>query len=348
LADAGDTVVGVRVCSIRGALAILAIATSSALASPLVVVVRGSGDELAVVRLRGQVADLDVELTLAPGALEPALDAQLATAARLAEAHDARVVVWFVARAGGGGAVAIAMPADHRLFVRELPRGAASALAEAEAVAARGALQAIAAGGTIGIAVEPKATSTVASTDERVAVPAPPPAPGFGIEAAVGGQVAIDGGADRGAYAIAQRTTLARDAWAGSLSLALGVPGTRAGTTEVELARSGGALGIERRFGAFAIGVEAGAVIYRRSTVATPTDLAATRASTTVAFAAGPEVRYRWQPGSIAIGLDLTAGVDLVAGAPELAVARGTEIDSLGKLWSVQPRVMLGLFARSR
>lgn len=333
-----------RVCSIRGAAATLAIASSSALASPLVVVVRGSSEDIAVVRLRGQVADLDVELALSPGAIEPALDAQLASAARLAGAEHARVVVWFVARAGGGGAVAIAMPEDHRLFVRELPRAAPSALAEAEAVAARGALQAIAAGGTIGITVEP-----VAAPAAPVLAPAPPRAlePSLAIEAALGGQVAIDGGADRGAYAIAQRTTLARGAWAGSLALALGLPGTRAGTTEVELARSGGALGIERRFGAFAIALSAGAVIYRRSTVATPADVSATRASTTYAFAAGPELRYRWQPGRLAIGLELTAGADVVAGAPELAVARGTEIDSLGTLWTVQPRVMLGVFAGS-
>jgi hypothetical protein len=336
--------------SIRGALAILAIATSSALASPLVVVVRGTSDELAVVRLRGQVADLDVELTLAPGALEATLDAQLASAARLAEDNHARVVVWFAARAGGGGAVAIAMPDDHRLFVRELPRGNSSALAEAEAVAARGALQAIAAGGTIGITVEPAAAKPVQRDDADVTAPtvAPSLAPGLGIEAMLGGQVAVDGGADHGAYAIAQRTTLARGAWAGSLALALGLPGTRAGTTEVELARSGGALGVERRFGAFAIGIAAGALIYRRSTVATPSDLAATRASTTVAFAAGPELRYRWQPGRIAIGLELAVGVDVVAGAPELAVTRGAAIESLGTLWSVQPHVILGLFARSR
>jgi hypothetical protein len=337
----------VRVCSIRGAFAILAIATSSAFASPLLVVVRGSGDDLALVRLRGQVADLDVELTFAPGALEQTLDAQLATAARLAEDNHARVVVWFVPRARGG-AVAIAMPADHRLFVRELPRGDSSALAEAEAVAARGALQAIAAGGTIGIAVEP-APSVVTSTDVEVAPPTvPEPEPGLGIEAALGGQVAFDGGADRGAYAIAQRTTLARGAWAGSLGLALGFPGTRAGATEVELARSGGALGVERRFGGFAVGLAAGPILYRRSTVTTPSDVSATRASTTIAFAIGPELRYRWQPGRVAAGLELAAGVDLVAGAPELAVARGTEIESLGRLWSVQPHVMLGLFARSR
>jgi len=319
------------------------IAASSALASPLVVVVRGSSEDVSVVRLRGQVADLDVELALAPGAIEPALDAQLATAARLADDNHARVVVWFVARAGGGGAVAIAMPEDHRLFVRELPRAAPSALAEAEAVAARGALQAIAAGGTIGITVEP-----VAVRAAPVAPPSPPaPEPGLAIEAALGGEVAIDDGADRGAYAVAQRTTLARGAWAGSLALALGLPGTRAGTTEVELARSGAALGIERRFGAFAIAITAGAVIYRRSTVATPADVSATRASTTVAFATGPELRYRWQFGRLPIGLEVTAGVDVVAGAPELAVMRGTEIDSLGTLWSVQPRVMIGVFAGS-
>ena len=342
--------VSVRASSIRGALAILAIATSSALASPLIVVVRGGSDDLAVVRLRGQVADLDVELALAPGELEPALDAQLATAAQLAEAEHARVVVWFIARARGGGAVAIAMPADHRLFVRELPRAAPSALAEAEAVAARGALQAIAAGGTIGIAVAQTATSAPERIDADLAVPvlAPASAPGLAIEAAVGGQVALDGGANRGAYAIAQRTTLARGAWAGSLALALGIPGVRAGTTEVDLARSGGALALERRFGPFAAGVAAGALIYRRTTVTTPTDLAATRASTTVAFAAGPELRWRWQPGELAIGLEVSAGVDVVAGAPELAVARGTAIESLGTLWTVQPRVMVGLFARSR
>lgn len=337
--------VAVHARSIGGALAILVIAASSAFASPLHIVVRGNADDVAVVRLRGQIADLEVELTTAPGVLEPTLDAQLATAARLAEANAARVVVWFVARSNGGGAVAIAMPADRRLFVRELPRANSSALAEAEAVAARGALQAIAAGGTIGITVEPA----------PVVTPPPPPppvapvvtGPGLALEAALGWQVAFDNGADRGAHAVAQRTSLARGAWAGSLALALGFPGTRAGTTEVELARSSGMAGIERRFGSFAIGIELGGAIYRRSTVATPTDLSATRASTTVAFAAGPELHYRWQFGHLPIGLELTAGVDVVAGAPELAVMRGTEIDSLGHLWSVQPRVMLGLFARS-
>jgi len=332
--------------SIGGALAILVIVASSAFASPqsgkMIVVVRGSNDDLAVKRLRGQVADLEVELSPAPGALEPALDAQLATAARLADAAGARVVVWFVARAGGGGAVAISMPADHRLFVRELPRADPSALAEAEAVAARGALQAIAAGGTIGITVEPAPAVT------PLAPVAPlPAAPGLALEAALGWQVALDNGADRGAHAIAQRTSLARGAWAGSLALALGFPGVRAGTTEVELARSSGAAGIERRFGPLAIGVALGAVLYRRSTVATPSDLSATRATTTVAFEAGPELRYRWQPGHLAIGLELTAALDVVAGAPELAVMRGTEIDSLGHVWTLQPRVMLGLFARS-
>ncbi len=341
----GDTVRFVRwlFAAIVVSLASLAIVTSTAVAAPLGVVVREGDDAVAAVRLRGQVADLDVDLHVVPGALEPTLDAQLATAARLAETFGARVVVWFVARTGGGVAVAIATPADHRLFVRELPAADPSAQAEAAAVATRGALRAIAMGGTIGVSVAP--------SEPPLAPPAPPPqdaATGLSVEATLGWQVALDGGANRGAQALAPRTTLVRGAWATSLALTLGLPLARTGTTEVELARSGAALGIERRFGALSLGASAGAVLYRRATVSTPTDLVATRATTTVAFTVGPEVRWRWQPGRLAVGLEVCAGLDIVIGAPELAVARGTQVESLGRLWIAQPRVMLGLFAKSR
>src|SRR4051794_15798614 len=99
----------------------LAAGASTAGAAPLVVVLRDGGDAaLAVARLRGQLADLDVALVAVPDAIETGLGAQLAAAARLAAAHGARVVVWFIAR-GDGLAVAIATPRDHRLFVREIP-----------------------------------------------------------------------------------------------------------------------------------------------------------------------------------------------------------------------------------
>src|SRR5262249_11294193 len=102
------------------AATMMALAAPAA-AAPLVVVVPDGGDAaLAVARLRGQLTDLDVQLSVAPGAVEPALDAQIAAAARLAAERGARAVVWFIARRGGL-AVAIATPADRRLFVREIP-----------------------------------------------------------------------------------------------------------------------------------------------------------------------------------------------------------------------------------
>ncbi|MGH9888672.1 MAG: hypothetical protein ACREBE_24280, partial [bacterium] len=108
-----------RLCPL--AIAALAAVSTRATAAPLVVVVReGSDDALAVARLRGQLADLDVTLTVARGAVEGALDNQLASAERLADDGGARAVVWFIAR-GGGLSVAVATPGDHRLFVREIP-----------------------------------------------------------------------------------------------------------------------------------------------------------------------------------------------------------------------------------
>jgi hypothetical protein len=152
--------------------------TARAAAEPLVVVVRDGGDAaLAIARLRGQLADLEIELTIVPGRVEPALDAQLVAASRLAASRGARVVVWFVAR-GEGLAVAIATPGDRRLFVREIPAADASAVAEAAAVSARGALRAIGQGGTIGVEVVPRREAPVRSPRR------------YGLELAVSWQVA--------------------------------------------------------------------------------------------------------------------------------------------------------------
>ncbi len=339
---------------VRGAAATLVIATLATLAipatrteaEPLVVVVRDGGEAaLAVARLRGQVADLKVELIVAPGAVEPGLDAQLATAARLARTRGARVVVWFVAR-GRGLAVAIATPADHRLFVREIPAADASAVAEAAAVAARGALRAIGEGGTIGVEV---AAPVAAEADAR---PSPTRAPRrFGLELAVGWQVALDAGADAGAHAIAQRTSVTRGGWAATLGLTLGPalrraidPATAPGTA-IELSRSTATLGIDRRLGGFALGVTAGVLVVHRTTVATSGELAPTPAATTTAFVAGPVARWRWRPGGGQVGIEVLAGLDLVAGAPELAIARGDEVSVVGALRAVQPRFALSIFA---
>jgi hypothetical protein len=327
------------------AAAVAAVVSTRAVAAPLVVVLRDGGDAtLAVTRLRGQLADLDVALAIVPGAIEPALAAQLATAARFAAARDARAVVWFVPR-GGGLAVAIATPGDRRLFVREIPAADPSAVAEAAAVAARGALRAIGEGGTIGVEIAP------------VRVAAPVVAPPIGLELAIGWQIALDAGADAGAHAVAQRTSVTRGPWAAVLALTLGPalrhavgPGVGPGVgpevapeVAIELSRSSATLGLERRIAGFAIGVSAGAVVYHRTTVEAAAGLAPTPAATTVGFIAGPELRWQWRPRGWYVGLAAMVGLDVVLGAPELAIARGAAVDSLGHLRAIQPRGSAGI-----
>jgi hypothetical protein len=326
--------IAVKVIAAAVAMLVFALAAHAA-AEPMVVVVRDGGDAmLAIARLRGQVADLEIELAVVPGVVEPALDAQIVAAARLAASRGARAVVWFVAR-GGGIAVAIATPGDHRLFVREIPAADASAVAEAAAVAARGALRAIGEGGTIGVEVAPRNEASA------------PMARRYGLELAVGWQVALDGGADVGAQAIAQRTSVTRGAWAASLALSLGPALGRRVDPDlaIELSRSTATLGVEHRFAGFALGGSAGVLVAHRTTVVTSGELTATPAATTTAFVVGPELRWRWRPGGGHVGIEALAGLDVVVGAPELAVARGTEIDTVGQLRSLQPRFAFNIFA---
>jgi hypothetical protein len=318
----------------RAVAALIAVAAAvtgrTATAAPMAVVVRAGDDAtaLAVTRLRGQVADLDLALTDADAPLELSLDAQFAAAARLAADDHARAVVWFIAR-DGGLAVAVATPADRRLFVREIPAAEPSAVAEAAALAARGALRAIALGGAIGVEV-------------------PARAPPDGLEVAVGWQVALDGGADAGAHAMAVRTALRRGRWAGGLALTFGPPLARrdpAHGVDLELTRTSAALTGAWSAGGFALGVTAGAILYRRTTISAATGLAATPGATTVAFGGGPELRWHWRPRRIALGIEAAAGLEVVIGAPELAIARAGTIESLGHLGILQPRFSLSIIA---
>jgi hypothetical protein len=312
--------------------AVVAIAAAApARAEPIRVVVRdtGGGDTLAVKRLRGQVADLAIEASLAPGPLEPTLDAQVGAAARLAGDARARAVVWFVPR-GGELDVAVVTPDDHRLFLRSIPRGAGdddSAVAEAAAVAARGALRAIAMGGTIGVEL-------------------PPPPPRAQLEAAVGWQIALDGGADAGGHALAQRTTLVEDGWAISLELSLGPALRRRGDVVLDLSRSGAALAVERRLGGgIAIGGAAGVLLYHRATITPPGGLSATPSSFTAAAVAGPALRWQWRPRDWPIGIEAVAALDVVAGAPELVVSDAMGVHTIGTIRIAQPRFGLSIIA---
>jgi hypothetical protein len=307
-----------------------------------VAVRQGPHDATLVERLRGQLADLDeVALSIDDGgATEPTLEAQLAAAEHIASARDARVVVWFIAR-GRALEVAIATPADHRLFVREIPPAGESAMAEAAAIAVRGAVKSIALGGTIGVEVPAAAPVPPAPA---IVADVPPAAPGFSIGASLGWQATLDGGADRGAQALVQRTTLARGSWAASLTLALGVPETWRASSDVvlDVARSGGTLAIERRFGAIAIGLGAGALIYHRSTSTAPSGLTATPSASTVAAAATAEVAWHARIAR-RIGLVAAIGVDVVAHAPEAVVSRDGMTEVVDTIQAVQPHASLAV-----
>jgi hypothetical protein len=310
-----------------------------------VVVREGSRDAMIVQRLRGQLADLEgVALETDAAALEPTLEGQLAAAERIGSEHDARVVVWFIAR-GRKLAVAIATPRDHRLFVREIPQAAESAMAEAAAIAVRGAVRSISLGGTIGIEVKPAAIEApveVRAQPIEVPTSSDPPTK---IEASLGWQVVIDGGAQRGAHALMQRTTLARGAWAGSLSITLGVPLQWRASTDITLdvTRSGALVGAERRLGGgFAVGLGAGALVYQRSTSTAPAGFAPTPSNATVTFATAGELAWRARLGA-RVAIVACAGVDVVVGAPEAAIARDGTVEVVDAINPVQPRASLAL-----
>lgn len=313
-----------------------------------VVVRQGAHDTTIVQRLRGQLADLnDVTLDIDANEIESTLDGQLATAERLAAEHDARVVVWFVTR-GKKLEVAVATPRDHRLFVREIPAAGESSMAEAAAIAVRSAVRSIALGGTIGIEIKPQPEPAPAPNPEPVVEkPVESPTartPSTSIEASLGWQVALDGGAASGAHALVQRTTIARDAWAASLSLSLGVPleWRAANDVALDVSRSGALVGGERRFGALSLGAGVGALLYHRSTSTAPPGLAPTPSNSTLAFAGAIEAAYHVKLGEH-LGLVACVGLDAVAGAPAAAVSRAGTVEIVDTIAPLQPRASLAL-----
>lgn len=312
-----------------------------------VVVRQGAHDTTIVQRLRGQLADLnDVTLVIDANEIEPTLDGQLATAERLSGEHDARVVVWFVAR-GKKLEVAVATPRDHRLFVREIPAAGESSMAEAAAIAVRSAVRSIALGGTIGIEIKPQLEAE--PSPEPVVEKPPPPAvtshaPSTSIEASLGWQVALDGGAANGAHALVQRTTIARDAWGAWLALSLGVPleWRAANDITLDVSRSGAIVGGERRFGSLSLGVGAGALLYHRSTSTAPSGLAPTPSNSTLAFAGALEGAWRITLTD-RVRFVARLGLDIVAGAPAAAVSRNGMVEVIDTIGPLQPRASLAV-----
>jgi hypothetical protein len=84
-------------------------------------------------------------------------------------------------------------------------------------------------------------------------------------------------------------------------------------------------------------------VVYHRATIETAAGLAPTPAATTAGFVAGPELRWQWRPRGWYVGVVAMVGIDVVLGAPELAIARGGVAFPLGHLRTIQPRGSAGI-----
>ncbi len=307
-------------------------------------------------RIVGQVADIDVTLTKDETPLEGTFIVQLMSADALAREHHARVVLWFVQSTDGSGwLLCISEPKTNRVLVRVVGRGErtlTSAVLEQTALVARDALQALAAGGTIGVeraAYEPRPALpppivTLASKPSRLQV------------AAVGGlgaQVATDGAVANGAVAL----------WLGARTRALelrldgllGVPTDTASPYATfhltrDLLAVGASLNVARsRSLELDVGGRAGAFIYLLATrdpsaLVTPSG----HVSVSAAGIVGLEVRCRWRPTGAAWSIVLGGGVDVVLGAPSFGLTDGTSFVRVFTPLVAQPRALMGFELASR
>jgi hypothetical protein len=315
------------------------------------VVRRGSGTEAALKRLKGQLVDVEVEIVEVKGKLEPSLDEQVVAAAKLADKHEARAVLWFVPREDGLDVV-VAQPDERRVFLRTIVGDDDSANAEAAALAGRSALRAIAEGGVIGVvtpvaaASEPPPRQVGDSESPFVRQPVPPRESKWRATGRLGWRLVGDGGAAAGAHELVGHVGVGGRQLTVELGLAVGPPQAAdiadAEQVDVRLGRAAATLGVGWRSGRWGASLAAGSLVYQRSTAATGEDLTATAPKLIPTFLLAGEVRVRFAltpPAS----LELTAGLGAAFGAPELTVTRGDETRVIQTLWTIQPHIGLGL-----
>lgn len=353
-----------RSAVIAGACASAWIAAAPARADdPLrVLLVGGARDETLVTRVEGQVADLDATLERDTTAMPSSpLPVQLVTARRLARAHTADVVVWFL-RDDGDIIVHVTDHGGDRVLVRRVDAGggamAESAAIEAAAVVVRTAVRGLAAGGEIGVAVEKPLPP------DPVLEPTPPPARdddgGLGSvrplrpSATVGWSSVLDGESDTGHHGVSARLGVAGGPWRFAVALthrpAESLESPMA-TIDVERQTIGIALGLDvaggaqlRRATRWRVNTEVVIAMTRfdRTTTATGATIEPTADRATWTPTATPAVRVARR---LARGawLELALGADLVARAPEFGIATPTGFATIGRFWPVEPHAALGV-----
>jgi len=330
-------------------------ALSIAIALDAIVRVAAPSDGALADRVRGQIADLDVELTTDAAPLETTLPAQLAKADALAKQHAARaVVVWFLTRPDGVLVVCVSEPRAGRVLVRELGRPESgelsSATLEQAALVVRNALRALAAGGTIGVersVYEPPPPPPPVVKARAIEAPSKPhaaaSATGFG---GVGARASLDGLFGTSAawlwLGIGWRSFEVR------LDASIGAPTDAVSSyATLHVARHTFALAasadlLRGRTLDFAIGGRAGGTVYVRTTPRTDPTLAAAPRGVTGAGLVGVETRLRWRPTEGAWALVAAAGVDFTLGAPTFGVNAPTFVH-LETPAVVEPWLALGI-----
>ena len=362
---------------------LLCAATVRASRPPLRVVVRttSAAERAFLDRLRGQTSDLDVViLEVEAAALEPSLPQRLATAERLAEAHDAKAVVWLdVSGASSGGRmlVCVAQPLRGRLLVRSLALGRTHAAGtwalETAALVVRSALKALSQGAVIGIArseaVLDAAGSPVAAPAPASRTIAPSPAPPATLAGApsppagaivpwglsAGWRMALDGYGRYGAQGGAL------EGWLGvrKVEVYLVIGGTVAErvedeVAEIRLSRLTAAAGVAAplhlgRGLSLRGGAHIGAAFFWRTAAPLADYVRATPSKLTPALLVGAELQLVWAPARLrGVRPFVGAGVDVVPGAPTLAYTEGEQPIGARQLWICQPVVAIGVMFRGR
>ncbi len=305
---------------------------AAAQAQPLVAVllVNDDGEAELAGRVEGQTSDLELSLVVERRA---GGGPDLAQATAIAGRHGARVVVWFQ-RDASSWLVHIAEPSEDREFVRRVAVAsegdlASSATAEGVALVVRGALQALAAGGSIGVA-EPLA----ASSGRR----------GF---AAIGWR-AVSAGGPSIHHGVAARAGLASGRWHGDIATGF-YPGVAiddpSATIELERWSFAAGVGVELAPGAAwraGFALDAGATRFARVTTSAGGTFNPTPPEITWSPSASGRARLARRLAGPA-WLELAIGAELLLRAPEFGVRSGGSFVIHTRLRPVEPFGALGL-----
>ncbi len=331
-------------------LLVASLVPSEAGAQPETLELRGALPGDLDVRIDGQLSDLPWQVHRDPTPPAPVAD--------LLAAGTARVVAWVEPGPAGALMLHLLDRRDRRVLSRafDLPEGEAhpeSTLHETVAVSLRSSVRALAAGGSIGVVVEPEPPAPPPSTpepsapepsDAPVAAPAAPPATRW-VALAGGGFVALDG-ASPAQLGPAGAVTLALGGWRVGLAAHFGL-GAEAETAETRLRLTRHTTALEvggawtgRRLEA-AAALRAGVALYRRETTGVVAPLVATAPQRTVAALVGVRATLRLAlHENIAFRLDL--GADGLVGRPRFQAAG----EPGSTPWAVQPYGILALELR--